>query len=303
MIRQLPRITVITPSFNQGSFIEETILSVLNQKYPYLEYIVIDGGSKDDSVDIIRKYKNRLAYWVSEPDNGQASAINKGLERATGDIVAFLNSDDLYLPGALQVVAYKFAENPGIEWMSGQWIYFSGTGRPLELQDLIVPRNVTQCLFENYQAAQPSHFWRRSLFEKYGVFDQKYRYCFDHEFYVRLLIAKVRCVKVEHPLSAYRLHPGSKSVAEFDGFAKEFSEIRRKYISKASAWRIPIENSRKLARDAYRLLWEGIRSYQAGHRNEGISQGIRALRLSPFTIGPYLALYPVRALRRMLGDR
>src|SRR5271169_2586773 len=101
---ELPSISIITPSYNQGRFLEATLRSVLEQGYARLEYLVIDGGSTDDSVDIIRRYEHRLAYWVSERDRGQVHAINKGLERSTGEIVAFLNSDDLYLPGALAAV-------------------------------------------------------------------------------------------------------------------------------------------------------------------------------------------------------
>src|ERR671929_1292923 len=106
------KLSIITPSFNQGRFLEETILSVLNQEYEPLEYIIIDGGSTDDSVEVIRRYEHRLAYWVSEKDRGQVHAINKGLEKATGDICAFLNSDDLYLPGVFSRVMRHFAENP-----------------------------------------------------------------------------------------------------------------------------------------------------------------------------------------------
>src|SRR5829696_556581 len=119
-----PKLSIITPSYNQGRFLEETILSVLNQAYERLEYIVIDGGSSDESVSIIRRYENRLAYWVSEKDRGQVHAISKGLEKATGDIVAFINSDDVYLPGAFNAVMTHFADNPESKWVCGDTIMF-----------------------------------------------------------------------------------------------------------------------------------------------------------------------------------
>jgi len=110
-----PKISIITPSFNQGKYLEETIFSVLGQNYPNLEYIIIDGGSTDNSVDIIKKYENQLTYWISEPDNGQSHAINKGFMKATGGILAWLNSDDMYLPGVLDYVAKTInIEEPGI---------------------------------------------------------------------------------------------------------------------------------------------------------------------------------------------
>jgi glycosyltransferase involved in cell wall biosynthesis len=109
---ELPKISIVTPSFNQGRFIEKTILSVIEQDYPNLEYIIIDGGSTDESVEIIKKYEKHLAYWVSEPDRGQSHAINKGFERATGEIFGWLNSDDWYHPGALKALAEAFAANP-----------------------------------------------------------------------------------------------------------------------------------------------------------------------------------------------
>src|SRR5882724_9660763 len=140
-----PKISVVTPSFNRGRFLEETILSVLNQNYANLEYIIIDGGSNDETVEIIRRYEDRLAYWISEKDRGQAHAINKGLEKATGDIFAFINSDDLYLPGAFRAVAEYFREHPSCEWLCGETILF-GPDRQTVLAPTRVPKTAAHAL-------------------------------------------------------------------------------------------------------------------------------------------------------------
>src|SRR5437773_10669670 len=124
-----PKLSIITPSFNQAQYLEETILSVLQQKYDPLEFIIIDGGSTDGSVEIIRKYESRLAYWVSEKDRGQAHAINKGLQRATGELIAYLNSDDYYSPGALRSVAEFFMVHPDVDLIHGRCAVADAEGR------------------------------------------------------------------------------------------------------------------------------------------------------------------------------
>lgn len=130
MSNELPKISIVTPSFNQGKYLEKTILSVLEQDYPNLEYIIIDGGSTDNSVEIIKKYEKHLAYWVSEPDRGQSHAINKGFGHATGEILGWLNSDDYYAPGAPQAIAEAFLANPDVGAIVGAGEFlFEDTGK------------------------------------------------------------------------------------------------------------------------------------------------------------------------------
>src|SRR5258708_1539817 len=140
-----PKLSIVTPSYNQGQFLEETILSVLDQKYANLEYIIIDGGSTDESVEIIRRYAKHLAFWVSEKDRGQVHAINKGIAKTTGDIFGFINSDDVYLPGAFNTVVDHFENNPATEWVCGDTVMF-GDGLEDELIQAVVPKSAAHCL-------------------------------------------------------------------------------------------------------------------------------------------------------------
>ena len=267
-----PKISIVTPSYNQGQFLEETILSVLNQGYEPLEYIIIDGGSTDNSVDIIRRYEDRLTYWVSEKDRGQPHAINKGLAQATGDIFAYLNSDDLYLPGALAAVADRFSGNPGCEWLCGDTIFFNQNIASGEKVQTVVPRSAAQALSWAYKAPQPGMFWKRALV--LGGFQEQWRYCFDHELYVRLLLSGSRCEHLAATLAAYRLHPDSKTVAEGSLFDREFDAI-------ADIHEQQLEGSDRRWCQATRFLRLSYTASEAGHRGEAASWLVRAFLKYP----------------------
>lgn len=222
--RRPPTIGIVTPSLNQGGFIRETIESVIGQAYPGLEYRVIDGGSTDNTLGVLESYGDQL-NWVSENDGGQAQAINKGLKRMNADILAFINSDDAYLPGALSLVARYFHDHPDAMWLSGDHHVIDATGsriRPYIVRyKRLLRRNPT---FEKLAIAnfivQPSTFWRRQLLEEIGFFDENLRYCFDYDFWMRA-IQKYPLRVIDKPLSLFRVHDSSKGGA---GFARQFAE-------------------------------------------------------------------------------
>lgn len=205
-----PRISIITPSYNQGQFLEDTILSILSQDYPNLEYIIIDGGSTDNSVDIIKKYEKHLAYWVSEKDRGQTHAINKGFKKATGEIVNWLNSDDLLAPNALSALAAGAAENPDADFYYGDYSVVDVNGAPMLVRKSAP--YLFQSLFWGRQLSnQPSVFFKRSLLEEIGYLDETKQFCMDTEFWIRAAVNGCTFQQIKSELGITRLHAETKT--------------------------------------------------------------------------------------------
>jgi glycosyltransferase involved in cell wall biosynthesis len=221
-----PKISIITPSFNQGHYIEETILSIIGQGYANLEYIIIDGGSTDDTVAVIKKYEHQITYWVSEKDKGQSDAINKGLKMATGDIVAWLNSDDVYEPGVLQAVADAFAANPKVGIVYGDVESFFPDGRTELWTNNFVPAD----FFRRVSIHQPAVFWKRSLHETYGYIDESFYYLMDYDFWARIFF-NVPSQRINKTLSRFRVHDSAKTgnnpIGLYDDYRRVISRIAR----------------------------------------------------------------------------
>lgn len=207
-----PRISIVTPSFNQAAFLEETIRSVLLQDYPDVEYIIVDGGSTDGSVEIIRKYERWLTYWVSEPDRGQCHAINKGWAHATGKIWAWLNSDDTYLPNAFDRVVGCMRRHPGTQLVYGSARFVDASGGLLNIyrgRSTGGPVNMMK-YWEGWHIPQPTVFFDRELVRAFGDLDETYQYALDYEWLIRIG-RSVPFLCIEEELATYRLHQDSKT--------------------------------------------------------------------------------------------
>ena len=205
-------ISVVTPSFNQGRYLERTMLSVLQQDYPNIEYIVIDGGSTDDSVDIIKRHANRLSYWVSEKDKGQTDALNKGFAHANGKILAWLNSDDMYYPGAISAAVNFLLENPDIGMVYGNLDF-------IDEEDHLVGKfkaaqtDLSRLRRGYVHISQPSAFFRADLWHQVGPLDPSFYFAMDYDLWVRLAgVSEIRYLPGQ-PWAKFRLHSDAKTVS------------------------------------------------------------------------------------------
>lgn len=217
-----PLVSVVTPSYNQAAFLETALESVLGQDYPEVELIVVDGGSTDGSVEIIRGYRDRLAHWESSPDRGQADAINKGFARARGEIVAWLNSDDAYLPGTISAAVEAFREHPRAGMVYGDGLHVDGDLNLLERRRYPQVDALDLLCFETI--LQPAVFMRRGALDEVGPLDERYDLILDHELWLRMTLA-YEAVHVPRFWAVERTHGDAKTIARAASFVDEAEEM------------------------------------------------------------------------------
>lgn len=279
--RDDPLVSIVTPSFNQSRWLEECIQSVLTQNYPSIEYLVIDGGSTDGSLEIIRRYEDRLAYWTSEPDAGQADAINKGLRRASGEVVAWINSDDAYMPGAVVDAVGQLQARPEIGMVYGDGLMVDASRRLLDRHMYRALSVVDLLAFE--VLLQPAVFMRRKALESVGYLDEGYELILDHDLWVRL----ARRFPIQHVPSFWaleRTHEDAKTIAQAAAFAEEAHRL--------IAWAEDQEDLAVVIKQHHRRVYAGLHVFSARRLIDGGQYG-GALR----HLGRASLLHPGTVLR------
>lgn len=225
------KISIVTPSYNQGQYLEETIDSVLSQGYDNLEYIIMDGGSTDNSVDIIKKYEKYLSYWVSEKDGGQPNALKKGFSLSTGEILGWINSDDKYVAGTFDKINDAFLANKNTEFVYGDYFLLFNDQRLVAKPKISWDFNIA--LYAILPFGQPSSFWTKNIYEKVGGLDVNYQYIFDYEFFLRVgaeLKNNPDGFKHIHDYYSYfRIHDESKTVSQHEKFRQENKILRKQF--------------------------------------------------------------------------
>ncbi|HET8775525.1 MAG TPA: glycosyltransferase family 2 protein [Thermoanaerobaculia bacterium] len=291
------RISVVVASFHQGRFIEETIRSIVAQESPavQVELIVIDGGSTDGTLDVLRKYESRIAYWVSERDGGQADAINKGLRRATGDVVTWFSADDVYTDGIFAAVEETWRRSPRAIYAAPVANFYS-RGR----QTLLRPRGLSLANVVQYWRRQslwhdPGLFWSRAVIDAAGEVDASLHYAFDYDYLVRAL-RQFSVEYIDRVAAGFRLHHGSKSISQTEAMMAETAAVSRRYWPLLeSVDREGFERSEHEAR-VRRAASQLIRG-----KREGLALLWRALRERPLAAVCRLALLvPTVLVERLL---
>jgi glycosyltransferase involved in cell wall biosynthesis len=238
MSRSYPKISIVTPSFNQGRYIEEALLSVKQQDYPAVEHIVLDGASTDGTVEILRRYSEMPGWghlrWISEPDDGQSHALNKGFRMATGDIIGWLNSDDRYHPGCFRAVIDAFSEYPQADIIYGDYMWIDENDRILQLRREIAFNRFVLLYHRVLYIPTTSTFFRRRIFDERNLLDLGLQYAMDYEFFLRLTEKGYRFKHLPNLLADFRWHSQSKSrtraheqLQEHDRIVQMYSRILR----------------------------------------------------------------------------
>jgi glycosyltransferase involved in cell wall biosynthesis len=292
-----PRVTVVTPSYNQGRYLEETIRSVLEQDYPNVEYIVVDGGSTDESVEIIQKYSARLAHWVSEPDRGQADAINKGFRLATGDFLAWLNSDDCYDPGFIRGMVQLFRDRPGVDLIYRD--VRQGTspndtapryGQAITYSDMVRTVNVP--------IPQMAAMWRRSIVDRVGFLDPKWRVVLDREYFLRIGLHGTM-EYVPGIVGFFRHHADSKSIAEEPYWIREIPALYTEFFARTD---LPT-NIAALRRETMSAAYTYCAKIARRHGNSFVAAGLvaKAIAIYPRAVGKLTRWGPRQLLAEATG--
>jgi glycosyltransferase involved in cell wall biosynthesis len=307
-----PLVSIVTPSYNQARFLEETIRSVLDQDYPAVEYIVVDDGSSDDSVEVIRRYEDRLAWWTTQPNAGQVAAINRGFERSTGDLMGFLNSDDTLLPGALSAMVEALTADPELLLVYGDALYTDERSREtgyLPSRDFDVVQMVRAC--DNH-VVQPSSLWRREAWQQAGPFDERAYYFFDFEFFLQLDPRRVK--RLPKSLATYRIHPEAKSTgAQARRLAADHARLADEFFARGPLPAAARPHAREGRATAYLLASEfAYEGLELGLARRYVLTGLRLwprrasprwISLAAKTFLPSAVVARLRARRRLRGSR
>ncbi|MEN8263541.1 MAG: glycosyltransferase family 2 protein [Nitrospirota bacterium] len=246
----LPKITIVTPSYNQGKFLRETIESVINQDYPNLEYFIIDGGSTDESVDIIREYEDRIDWWVSEKDKGQSDAINKGFRKASGELLCWVNSDDILLPGCLQEVGSSYIENGKPELIHSNFLYIDQNS--LVTRMIRIPKLSRFFMYRGvWSVSVPSSFFSKQLLGEIGYLNVNYHISMDLDTWMKMIEKGARIHHIPKYLGAFRRHQDSKTL--------KLLQLRKKRDGSSEHTRIfdaALPETTYKSRKIWRLVWK-----------------------------------------------
>lgn len=290
------KISIVTPSYNQARFLEEALLSVKQQSYPAFEHIVIDGGSTDESVEILRHYSSRPGWghlrWKSEADHGQSDAVNKGFRVATGDVVGWLNSDDRYRPECFRTVANAFVEYRSADVLYGDYTYIDETGRVWRIRREIEFNRFILLYLHMLYVPTPSSFFRREIFDKGNWIDTSLHFAMDYEFIVRLARNGHRFQHIPALLADFRIHPESKTGAHADKQREEHDAIGLMYSGFLRGISQP--RLRRMVRDVLRLAARGLRCKEKFLRGYYLEQ-FRPSCFRPLEAASRLALDKVQS--------